>query len=166
MSLSFSLLKPPLPPSSKFSSLSSSFLHGSNFSHLTTKLSTLSLSSQPTRTSSSTFPVIKAMKSMQGRVVCATNNKTVSVEVTRLAPHPKYKRRVKKKKKYQAHDPDNKFKVGDWVQLEKCRPISKTKTFLAIVPDVVKNAPKAVEKVPVELGLPLESEQSQEKKVQ
>lgn len=96
------------------------------------------------------------MKSMQGRVVCATNNKTVAVEVTRLAFHPKYKCKYKRKKKYQAHDPDNKFKVGDWVQLEKCRPISKTKTFLAVVPTDPKGVPKAVEKVPLELDLPLE----------
>ncbi|XP_027342503.1 30S ribosomal protein S17, chloroplastic isoform X2 [Abrus precatorius] len=77
-------------------------------------------------------PQIRAMKSMQGKVVCSTNDKTVAVEVVRLAPHPKYKRRVRKKKKYQAHDPDNQFQVGDTVQLQKTRPISKTKTFLAL----------------------------------
>ena len=99
---------------------------------------------------------------MQGRVVCATNDKTVNVEVVRLAPHPKYKRRVRKKKKYQAHDPDNQFKVGDLVQLEKCRPISKTKTFLAVVPEG-RNASKAVESVSSELGLPLESQQQVDK---
>lgn len=98
------------------------------------------------------------MKSLQGRVVCATNDKTVSVEVTRLAPHPKYKRRVRKKKKFQAHDPDNKFQVGDYVQLEKCRPISKTKTFLAI-PVPPRNASKK-QVVPQELGLPLASAQA------
>ena len=78
------------------------------------------------------------------------NDKTVAVEVVRLAPHPKYKRRVRIKKRFQAHDPDNQFKVGDFVQLEKVRPISKTKTFLA-VPVTAKNAPKAVEAVPQEL---------------
>ncbi|RVW66734.1 30S ribosomal protein S17, chloroplastic [Vitis vinifera] len=70
------------------------------------------------------------MKSMQGRVVCAASDKTVAVEVVRLAPHPKYKRRVRKKKKYQAHDPDNQFKVGDVVQLEKSRPISRLRLLL------------------------------------
>ncbi|XP_068650706.1 small ribosomal subunit protein uS17c [Aristolochia californica] len=101
------------------------------------------------------------MKNLQGRVVCATSNKTVAVEVVRLAPHPKYKRRVRKKKKYQAHDPDNQFKVGDFVQLEKSRPISKTKTFIAL-PITAKNAPKLVEAVPAGLGLPLESQQPQD----
>ncbi|PSR85949.1 Calmodulin-like protein [Actinidia chinensis var. chinensis] len=53
------------------------------------------------------------MKSLQVRVMCSTNDKTASVEVTRLAPHPKYKRRVRKKNKFQAHDPDNQFKGRD-----------------------------------------------------
>lgn len=69
---------------------------------------------------------------MQGKVVCSSSDKTVAVEVVRVAIHPKYKRRFRKKKKYQAHDPDNQFKVGDIVQLQKTRPISKTKTFLAL----------------------------------
>ena len=78
------------------------------------------------------------------------------MEVTRLAPHPKYKRRVRKKKKYQAHDPDNQFQVGDVVQLEKSRPISKTKAFIA-VPLPVKNLKKKSGEE--ELGIPLESQQ-------
>lgn len=99
---------------------------------------------------------------MQGKVVCATSDKTVAVEVVRLAPHPKYKRRIRKKKKYQAHDPDNRFKVGDVVQLEKSRPISKTKTFIA-VPVQIKNSKKKAgeEEVPQELGIPLASQQQQ-----
>ena len=59
-------------------------------------------------------------------------DKTIGVEVVHLAPHPKYKRRERIKKKYQAHDPDNQFKVGDVVELQPSRPISKTKHFLAI----------------------------------
>lgn len=92
---------------------------------------------------------------MQGRVVCATNDKTVAVEVVRLAPHPKYKRRVRKKKKYQAHDPDNQFKVGDVVRLEKSRPISKTKSFVAL-PVVPRNSQGGGDGI---LGIPLESQQ-------
>ncbi|KAL2924555.1 30S ribosomal protein S17 chloroplastic [Bienertia sinuspersici] len=95
---------------------------------------------------------------MQGRVVCATNDKTVNVEVIRLAPHPKYKRRIRMKKKFQAHDPDNRFKVGDWVQLERCRPISKTKTFLAVVAEG-RNARKPAQPQSPDLGIPLESQQ-------
>ncbi|KAL8166715.1 hypothetical protein V2J09_008214 [Rumex salicifolius] len=36
------------------------------------------------------------------------------------------------KKKYQAHDLESRLQVGDWVQLEKCRPIDKTKNFLVV----------------------------------
>lgn len=94
--------------------------------------------------------------------MCSASDKTVAVEVVRLAPHPKYKRRVRKKKKYQAHDPENQFKVGDIVQLTKTRPISKTKAFLALpVPSRgAKNKPSG------DLPIPLESEQEQEQEQQ
>ncbi|RCV14736.1 hypothetical protein SEVIR_3G003300v4 [Setaria viridis] len=75
---------------------------------------------------------IEAAKQLTGRVVTTKADKTVGVEVVRLAPHPKYKRRERIKKKYQAHDPENQFKVGDVVELRSSRPISKTKHFVAI----------------------------------
>lgn len=103
----------------------------------------------PASSAPSSFSVL-AMKKLQGRVVKNASDKTVAVEVVRLAPHPKYHRRVRIKKRYQAHDPENTFKVGDFVELEKVRPISKTKTFLA-VPVTAKNVPKAADAVPAEL---------------
>ncbi|KDP37248.1 hypothetical protein JCGZ_06304 [Jatropha curcas] len=140
--------------------LSSPFLHGTTpISHLSKPTSVFSLQPQKPFTS---VPPIRAMRSMQGKVVCATNDKTVSVEVTRLAAHPIYKGRIRKKKKFQAHDPENQFKVGDIVQLEKSRPISKTKAFIAIpVPARNKKENKENQevKVPQELGIPLESQQ-------
>lgn len=158
---SSSLLQiPPLQRLNKLS-ISSSFLHGS------TPLSFLSKPSpspSPSPSASQTpnfLPSIRAMRSLQGRVVCATNDKTVAVEVVRLAPHPKYKRRIRIKKKYQAHDPDNQFKVGDFVELEKCRPISKMKTFLAIPVPARNSKKKAVEGGDGEVGIPLESQQEQ-----
>lgn len=106
------------------------------------------------------------MKKMQGRVVCASNDKTVAVEVVRLDPHPKYKRRIRKKKKFQAHDPENQFQVGDLVQLERSRPISKTKSFIAVtMPARIRNKEAAGESGNAgnnELGIPLESEQQLE----
>ncbi|XP_068302829.1 small ribosomal subunit protein uS17c-like [Pyrus communis] len=150
MSLTASLLH----PSPK---LSTPFLHGSStsFSPLSKPTSSLAF---PTPQRLTFLPPIRALKYLQGRVVCATSDKTVAVEVTRLAPHPKYKRRVRKQKKYQAHDPDNQFQVGDIVQLEKCRPISKTKTFLAVPVPAKKPKSKSGEgDAPNELGIPLES---------
>ncbi|KAL1199382.1 Small ribosomal subunit protein uS17c [Cardamine amara subsp. amara] len=134
--------------------LSSPFTHGS------TPLSSLSKPHFfPNPKRPALVPVIRALKTMQGRVVCATNDKTVAVEVVRLAPHPKYKRRVRKKKKYQAHDPDNQFKVGDVVRLEKSRPISKTKSFVAL--PVLARATRKAEgggEAGNDLGIPLESQ--------
>ncbi|XP_030525234.1 30S ribosomal protein S17, chloroplastic [Rhodamnia argentea] len=165
MSLTSSLLHPlhSLKLSTTAAASATTFLHG------TTPLSLLakptSVSPPASRSPVTSLPPIRAMRSLQGRVVCSTNDKTVAVEVTRLAPHPKYKRRVRKKKKYQAHDPDNRFKVGDFVQLEKSRPISKTKTFLA-VPIAARNARASKSKSggdgEGELGLPLESQGQQQ----
>ncbi|GFZ04165.1 ribosomal protein S17 [Actinidia rufa] len=125
MPVTLSLLQFPL------SQLQSLSLNGSSRPCLLRKPTAFSLT--PRRTA---LPPIRAMKSLQGRVVCATNDKTVSVEVTRLAPHPKYKRR-----------------------LEKSRPISKTKAFIA-VPMPPRNVRKTPEAVPEDLGLPLESQQT------
>ncbi|KAJ4951182.1 hypothetical protein NE237_028014 [Protea cynaroides] len=137
--------------------ISSPFLHGSSPIHHLNKPSSSLSTSYPSPPSFA--PPIRAMKTLQGKVVCSTNDKTVAVEVVRLAPHPKYKRRVRKKKKYQAHDPENQFKVGDVVQLEKSKPISKTKAFIA-VPFIARNRPKPPEAVPQELSIPLESQQT------
>ncbi|CAL9775882.1 unnamed protein product [Musa acuminata subsp. burmannicoides] len=134
-----SILKPHHP---------SQFLHGSLPIPSLPKIPPFSSSPAPSPPSVLT---VRAMKVTQGLVVCASSDKTVSVEVVRLAPHPKYKRRVRKKKKYQAHDPDNQFKVGDYVQLEKSRPISKAKTFIAI-PVPPRDSTRGVN-----LGLPLQS---------
>ncbi|KAL3824367.1 hypothetical protein ACJIZ3_020396 [Penstemon smallii] len=139
------------PPILQFKTLSltTPFLHGS-----TPLLFKPTTAAPPP--SAVTFPVIKAMKTLQGRVVCATSDKTIAVEVVRLAPHPKYKRRIRLKKKYQVHDPLNQFKVGDIVQLEKSRPISKNKTFCAVpVPPRTRSKVKPEGE---ELGIPLESE--------
>ena len=64
--------------------------------------------------------------------MCASSDKTVAVEVTRIAPHPKYLKRIKSAKKYHAHDPENECNVGDIVTLGKCKPMSKTKAFIVI----------------------------------
>ncbi|KAK1575084.1 hypothetical protein Q3G72_002422 [Acer saccharum] len=156
---------------SSLHSLKISTSSNTQFLHGTTPLSLFSKPNfTPQNPSFSCLPPIRAMKTMQGRVVCATNDKTVAVEVVRLDTHPKYRRRVRKKKKYQAHDPENKFKVGDVVQLEISKPISKTKSFLAVaVPPRTRS--KKVEAAAAagdagggdnELGIPLESQQQQQ----
>jgi small subunit ribosomal protein S17 len=42
------------------------------------------------------------------------------------------KKTVRRTKNYQAHDADNRFKVGDIVTIEESRPISKTKRWVVV----------------------------------
>lgn len=67
-----------------------------------------------------------------GNIVSDKMDKTVVVEVTRLTQHPKYRKYIKRSKKYKAHDPENAYKVGDRVVIESIRPMSKDKKWAVI----------------------------------
>ena len=77
---------------------------------------------------------------LTGTVVAAKNQKTVTVNVERIFKHPVYKKIVRKKKKYMAHDEKNNCKPGDIVKIKLIRPVSKRKRWL--VTDVVSSAPE------------------------
>jgi len=64
-----------------------------------------------------------------GQVVSAKMQKTIVVEVTRRVPHPAYKRIIKKRKKFYAHDEERAAQVGDVVRIIECRPMSKLKRW-------------------------------------
>ena len=49
--------------------------------------------------------------------------------IERKYQHPLFKKVVKSKKKYSAHDENNKFKIGDKVSIIECKPYSKNKKF-------------------------------------
>ncbi len=66
---------------------------------------------------------------LQGKVVSNACDKTITVLVERRIPHPVYKKIVRRRKKYAAHDPQNKYKPGDTVRIRECRPLSKTKSW-------------------------------------
>ncbi len=68
-------------------------------------------------------------KILKGIVVSDKPNKTVTVMVERKYSHPILKKVVKVRKKYNAHDENNKFKIGDKVSIIESRPISKNKRF-------------------------------------
>ena len=68
-------------------------------------------------------------KILKGVVTSAKNNKTIVVEVTRKFKHPFYGKIISRSKKYHAHDETNKFKEGQIVSIEECKPISKKKTW-------------------------------------
>ena len=68
-------------------------------------------------------------KILSGTVVSDKANKTITVMVERKYSHPLLKKVIKVKKKYNAHDENNKFKTGDKVNIIECRPFSKNKKF-------------------------------------
>ena len=71
-------------------------------------------------------------KTLQGTVVSDAMDKTVVVEVGRSVQHPKYKKFYTISKKYHAHDEENKYKIGDTVEIVETRPISKKKSFKVV----------------------------------
>jgi small subunit ribosomal protein S17 len=79
-------------------------------------------------------------RKLVGRVTSDKMDKTVVVEVTRNAPHPVYKKYVRQRKRYKAHDETNQYKVGDRVEIQEHRPISRDKRWL-----VTKLVARAVE---------------------
>tara|TARA_B100000029_G_C17359163_1_gene881891 strand:- start:245 stop:481 length:237 start_codon:yes stop_codon:yes gene_type:complete len=68
-------------------------------------------------------------KVLTGVVISDKPNKTVTVLVERKYQHPVLKKTIKVKKKYNAHDEDNKFKAGDKVSIIESKPFSKNKRF-------------------------------------
>ena len=68
-------------------------------------------------------------KILTGIVVSDKPNKTVTVLVERKYQHPVFKKVLKVRKKYNAHDENNKFKNGDKVSIIESKPFSKNKKF-------------------------------------
>ena len=71
-------------------------------------------------------------KILNGIVVSDKPNKTITVLVERKYQHPILKKVMRARKKYNAHDEKNKFKVGDKVSIRESRPFSKNKKFEVI----------------------------------
>ncbi len=66
---------------------------------------------------------------MVGMVVSDRMDKTVTVQIERLVKHSMYKKYVRRRSKYAAHDKDNACRVGDRVLITESRPLSKTKRW-------------------------------------
>ena len=68
-------------------------------------------------------------KKKVGTIVSDKMDKTVVVRVERLVPHDVYKKYVKRRGNYKAHDKKNEFRVGDRVEIVETRPLSKDKRW-------------------------------------
>lgn len=69
---------------------------------------------------------------LQGVVVSDKNDKTLVVRVERRYTDPVMKKTVRSTKKYHVHDAENSGKVGDKVEIEECRPLSKNKRWALV----------------------------------
>lgn len=78
-------------------------------------------------------------KERVGVVVSNKMNQTAVVEITRRVRHPVYKKYIKRSKKFHVHDANNELNIGDRVQIEETRPLSKTKRWR--LKSVVEKAP-------------------------
>ncbi len=68
-------------------------------------------------------------KIREGVVVSNVMDKTVVVTVSRLVKHPRYKKYVKRRKRFKVHDENNECNVGDRVAIAEMRPLSKDKRW-------------------------------------
>lgn len=71
-------------------------------------------------------------RTLVGRVKSDKMNKTVVVEVIRSKMDPVYKKYVRVRKSYQAHDEENTYRIGDRVEIIEHRPLSKMKRWKVI----------------------------------
>lgn len=64
-----------------------------------------------------------------GLVVSTKMNKTIVIEVSMRKSHALYRRVVSKSKRFYAHDENNTARVGDTVEIEETRPLSRLKRW-------------------------------------
>ncbi|HIE44407.1 MAG TPA: 30S ribosomal protein S17 [Candidatus Omnitrophica bacterium] len=71
-------------------------------------------------------------KEKKGKVISDRMESTVVVEAQNLVFHPVYKKIIRKRKKFVAHNPENRAKEGDIVKIVESRPLSKTKRWKVV----------------------------------
>ena len=86
--------------------------------------------------SQATLPVEKKAhgfrRKMVGRVIRDKMDKTVVVECVTARRDPLYGKYVRTRSRYKAHDAKNEFRVGDEVEIQEHRPISRDKRFIVV----------------------------------
>jgi small subunit ribosomal protein S17 len=71
----------------------------------------------------------KRARTLSGRVVSDKMDKTVTVVVDRKVTHPIYGKIISRRMKLHAHDENNECHTGDVVEIQECRPLSRTKSW-------------------------------------
>lgn len=68
-------------------------------------------------------------KLVSGVVVSDAMDKTISVEVSRLVQHDRYKKYIERSSKFKAHDENEEASEGDRVEIMETRPLARTKNW-------------------------------------
>ena len=76
-----------------------------------------------------------------GVVLSDRMDKTIVVVVERASAHPLYKKVVRVRRKFTAHDEENDCRTGDRVRIAECRPMSRRKRWRVV--EVMERAPGA-----------------------
>jgi small subunit ribosomal protein S17 len=76
-----------------------------------------------------------------GVVMSDRMDKTIVVAVERASSHPLYKKVVRSRRKFVAHDEKNDCHIGDRVRIVECRPMSRRKRWRVV--EVMERAPRA-----------------------
>lgn len=71
----------------------------------------------------------KTSRTVTGQVLSTAMQKTITVLIERRVKHPLYGKFMRRSTKIHAHDENNECNNGDWVRVELCRPLSKTKSW-------------------------------------
>ncbi|WP_319408474.1 30S ribosomal protein S17 [uncultured Desulfosarcina sp.] len=77
-------------------------------------------------------------RQLVGTVVSDKMDKTAVVQVERLVKHPLYKKYIRRRNKFAAHDNENRCNIGDKVLITESRPISKLKRWR--ITDIIEKA--------------------------
>jgi len=68
-------------------------------------------------------------RDLTGYVVSDRADKTIVVRCETILQHPLYKKYIRRRKKFMAHDPENTCQIGDKVQIVESRPLSRRKRW-------------------------------------
>ena len=72
-----------------------------------------------------------------GKVIATKMQDTAVVEISRLLPHPLYRKLLKRSKNFKVALNNKKVEVGNTVKIQETKPISKDKHFKLV--EVIKS---------------------------
>ncbi|OGF53001.1 MAG: 30S ribosomal protein S17 [Candidatus Fraserbacteria bacterium RBG_16_55_9] len=80
-----------------------------------------------------------------GKVISDKMQKTITVLVERRVQHPRYKKYIRRRKKFHAHDEREEASIGDMVRIRKTRPLSKLKRWQLV--EIIQRTPSGLAEV-------------------